>query len=134
MCAFSSAVFCWRRDREGSPFDTALVQTSVGQGEDWVRGGRSTLALVRQNILQVHVFMQRLWCNRLSTQNSEKFDGIMLCPKHTLEIKGGLQVCLTLPQLAATPNQGMSYIGPGSLTVHTRWVDLVSLKPWSPVN
>ena len=36
----------------------------------------------------------------------------MLCPKHTLEIKGGLKVCLTLPQLAATPNQGVSLTGP----------------------
>ena len=41
------SVCCWR-------FSASLSygQTSVGEGEEWVRGGRSILALVRQNIVQ----------------------------------------------------------------------------------
>jgi len=45
---------------------------------------------------------------------------MVLCCVQSTPLKGGLEVCLSLPQLAATSNQGMTYIEIGSLTVHTQ--------------
>ena len=50
MRAFSSAVFCGRKTNKllKVPRQRGWGQTSVGEGEEWVRcGRRSTLALVR---------------------------------------------------------------------------------------
>ena len=47
---------------------------------------------------------------------------VLCCVQSTpLKLKGVYRYALPYPSWhAATPNQGMSYIGPGSLTVHTR--------------
>jgi len=57
MCAFSSVIFCCRKTSSCQKV-LHLLETggwgilSVGEGEELVRGGRSTLALVRQNKVQ----------------------------------------------------------------------------------
>ena len=57
MCVFSLTLLCWRKTNSCWRLSTSLRQgtwgqTSVGEGKEWVRGGRSTLALVRQNTVQ----------------------------------------------------------------------------------
>jgi len=45
---YTPADFCWRKTSSCWRFSASLRHGAVGEGEEWVRGGRSTLALFRQ--------------------------------------------------------------------------------------
>jgi len=59
----SSSVFCWRKTSSCWRFSASLRHRVAAEGEEWVRGGRSTLALEFRS----YAIIQRLWNSRLST-------------------------------------------------------------------
>jgi len=68
-------------------------QTSVGEGEELVRGDRNTLAVVRENVVQV-IFSQCRGCKAADYQH-ENFDGSMT--RKSMPLQGGLGAFLSFP-------------------------------------
>ena len=75
------SVCCWRLSislRHG--------QISVEEGEEWVRNGRSTLALVRQNIVQaLFTYAEAVKQQIIHSKHCKNWwQSSMLCVKHSL--------------------------------------------------
>jgi len=79
-------------------------QTSVGEGEEWVRGGTSTLALVRQNIVQAlctyaeaakqQIIRAKHWQSSMLCVKRVLVEGLGVCPLrvHLLAIHISAQI------------------------------------------
>ena len=108
MCAFSSTICCWRLSAS-----LKHGQTSVGEGEEWVRGGRSTLALVRQKYYRCYALMQRLQSGRLSKHALVRGSGSI--PLEKLWKLGSLRVHLLAIHISAQFSRVCSQM---SITAH----------------
>ena len=97
MCPFDFALSCWRKTSSCWRFSTSLRQGTggkllLGKEREWVRGGRNTLALARQTIVQALSYMHL--CGGCKAADYpckalKNFGGSTVCAKHTLVRESG---------------------------------------------